>query len=68
MSVHQHPGSLAGPTHGEADVSLTEQLDALAQQYGNRFADDLAQACETLDQKGGLHPIDRKRVKTGTGY
>ena len=32
------------------------------------LADDLAQACETLDRKGGLHELDRKRVKTGTGY
>ena len=28
----------------------------------------LAQACETVDRKGGLHELDRKRVKTGTGY
>ena len=32
------------------------------------LAEDLAQACETLDRKGGLHEVDRKRVKTGTGY
>src|SRR5215207_1014580 len=32
------------------------------------LADDLAQACETLSKKGGLHELDRKRVKTGTGY
>jgi glutamate decarboxylase len=32
------------------------------------LADDIAQACETLKQKGGLHELDRKRVKTGTGY
>jgi glutamate decarboxylase len=32
------------------------------------LSDDLAQACVTLGQKGGLHPLDRKRVKTGTGY
>jgi glutamate decarboxylase len=32
------------------------------------LASDIAQACETLDKKGGLHEIDRKRVKTGTGY
>ena len=25
-------------------------------------------ACEALNKKGGLHEIDRKRVKTGTGY
>jgi glutamate decarboxylase len=34
----------------------------------NALASDLAQACETLEQKGGLHELDRKRVKTGTGY
>jgi glutamate decarboxylase len=32
------------------------------------LASDIAQACETLDKKGGLHEIDRQRVKTGTGY
>ncbi len=32
------------------------------------LASDIAQACATLDKKGGLHEIDRKRVKTGTGY
>ena len=32
------------------------------------LADDIAQACETLRQKGGLHELDRKRVKTNTGY
>ena len=32
------------------------------------LGDDLAQACETLEQKGGVHELDRKRVKTGTGY
>jgi glutamate decarboxylase len=32
------------------------------------LAGDLAEACETLEQKGGLHARDRRRVKTGTGY
>ncbi len=32
------------------------------------LADDLAQACSALATKGGLHELDRKRVKTGTGY
>ena len=32
------------------------------------LAGDIAQACETLDVKGGLHELDRQRVKTGTGY
>ncbi|MFI4992494.1 MAG: glutamate decarboxylase [Solirubrobacterales bacterium] len=29
---------------------------------------DIAEACETLKKKGGLHPADRKRVKTNTGF
>jgi glutamate decarboxylase len=29
---------------------------------------DLAQACATLAAKGSLHPTDRKRVKTNTGF
>jgi glutamate decarboxylase len=32
------------------------------------LADDIGQALETLDKKGGVHEQDRKRVKTGTGY
>jgi glutamate decarboxylase len=32
------------------------------------LADDIAEACETLKKKGGLHEIDRQRVKTGVGY
>jgi glutamate decarboxylase len=32
------------------------------------LAEDIAAACLTLEQKGGLHELDRQRVKTGTGY
>ena len=32
------------------------------------LGDDLAEACETLKLKGGLHERERKRVKTGVGY
>jgi glutamate decarboxylase len=32
------------------------------------LASDIAEACQTLDRKGGLHELDRRRVKTGTGY
>src|SRR5215210_4380340 len=32
------------------------------------LADDIAEACETLAKKGGLHALDRRRAKTGTGY
>ena len=32
------------------------------------LAGDIADACATLDEKGGLHELDRRRVKTGVGY
>src|SRR6186713_3293067 len=35
----------------------------LSHALANTLADDIAQACETLKQKGGLHPRDRQRVK-----
>jgi glutamate decarboxylase len=32
------------------------------------LAEDIAATCEKLEQKGGLHELDRRRVKTGVGY
>jgi glutamate decarboxylase len=40
----------------------------LGHSLATTLADDMAVACDTLRQKGGLHELDRKRVKTGTGY
>ena len=39
-----------------------------ASRWSTTLADDIAQACATLDEKGGLHELDRRRVKTGIGY
>jgi glutamate decarboxylase len=40
----------------------------LGRTLAQTLASDIAQACETLDKKGGLHELDRARVKTGVGY
>ncbi len=32
------------------------------------LAQDIAEAVQTLSAKGGLHELERQRVKTGTGY
>ncbi len=40
----------------------------LSHALASTLADDISEACETLKAKGGLHHLDRKRVKTGTGY
>src|SRR5947209_6805519 len=40
----------------------------LSHTLASTLADDIAQACETLSQKGGLHERDRRRAHTATGY
>ncbi len=51
-------------------VTIMRALVKLTLGHGmaQTLAADIAEACETLDRKGGLHELDRKRVKTGTGY
>jgi glutamate decarboxylase len=40
----------------------------LGQSLADKLAEDLDQATKTLEEKGGVHPSERKRVHTGTGY
>ncbi len=40
----------------------------LGYSLAERLAEDLDQACKTLKEKGGVHPSERKRVHTATGY
>jgi glutamate decarboxylase len=40
----------------------------LSHTLADALADDIAQACQVLAQKGRLHEHDRKRAKTGVGY
>jgi glutamate decarboxylase len=40
----------------------------LGRALASTLAEDIAQACSTLNEKGGLHELDRQRVKSGTGY
>jgi glutamate decarboxylase len=51
-------------------VTIMRALVKLTLGHGlaQTLASDIAQACETLERKGGLHELDRRRVKTGTGY
>ncbi len=48
------------------DVTIMRALvkETLTYSLVEKLGDDLAAACETLAQKGGLHPRDRGRVKT----
>jgi glutamate decarboxylase len=42
--------------------------ETLPQPLVTSLAGDIADACAKLEIKGGLHALDRERVKTGTGY
>jgi glutamate decarboxylase len=52
------------------DVTIMRALVKLTLGHGiaTTLADDITTACQTLDHKGGLHELDRQRVKTGVGY
>jgi glutamate decarboxylase len=52
------------------DVKIMRALvkETLSRQQVDRLADDIAQACATLEQTGGAHPAERKRIKRGPGY
>jgi glutamate decarboxylase len=42
--------------------------ETLGQSQTMCLGQDILHACATLDAKGRLHPLDRKRVKTNTGF
>ena len=42
--------------------------ETLSHALAATLADDIAEACETLKLKGGLHESERRRVKSSTGY
>ena len=51
-------------------VKLMRALVKLTLGYSlaEKLGEDLAEACEMLEKKGGVHPAERKRAPTGTGY
>jgi len=52
------------------DVKMLRALVKLnlSRELVGTLADDIVQACETLEKKGGASKHERKRVKTGVGY
>jgi glutamate decarboxylase len=42
--------------------------ETLSRGQVDRLTHDILDACATLDQKGGAHPAERAKVKTGSGY
>lgn len=52
------------------EVKLMRALvkQTLSREQIHRLVEDIQTACATLAAKGGAHPSERRRAKTGTGY
>src|SRR6201991_2930017 len=52
------------------DVKIMRALvkETLSRAQVDRLADDIHQACATLEEKGGAHPVERHSVKRSPGY
>ena len=52
------------------DVKIMRALvkETLGRSQIDRLADDIQQACEVLEKKGGAHPSERHRIKRSPGY
>ena len=42
--------------------------ETMSREQVERLTQDIEDACATLDQKGGAHPVEREQTKMGTGY
>ena len=57
------------PPHAE-NVKIMRALvkQSMSREQVERLTRDIADACATLDDKGGTHPTERAQTKVGTGY
>jgi glutamate decarboxylase len=62
------PAYTMPPEAQEVKVLRALVKETLSREQVDTLAEDIDRACTTLDQKGRVHPDERKRVKTGTGY
>jgi glutamate decarboxylase len=62
------PAYTLPPNANHVTVLRVLVKETLGRSLVETFINDVQEACAALDQKGGLHELDRKRVKTGTGY
>ncbi|HEX7245112.1 MAG TPA: glutamate decarboxylase [Solirubrobacterales bacterium] len=63
LPAYTMPPNAQDVTVMRALVKLT-----LSRAHVDRLADDIAEACETLDKKGAAQPKERKAMKKGPGY
>ncbi|HKH64133.1 MAG TPA: glutamate decarboxylase [Solirubrobacterales bacterium] len=62
------PAYTMPPDAEEVKVMRALVKETLGRAQVDRLADDIAEACTTLEEKGGAHPHERKKVKRSPGY
>jgi glutamate decarboxylase len=62
------PAYTMPPDAEEVKIMRALVKETLSRAQIDRLADDIAQACETLEKKGGAHPTERKKMKASPGY
>jgi glutamate decarboxylase len=62
------PAYTMPPDAQEVKVMRALVKETLSRAQVDRLADDIHQAIETLDQKGGAHPHERHQMKRSPGY
>ena len=52
------------------DVKIIRALvkETMSRGQVDQLTQDIVDACETLDLKGGTHPAEKAQIKMGTGY
>jgi glutamate decarboxylase len=62
------PAYTMPPDAQEVKVMRALVKETLGRSQVDRLADDIAEACTTLEEKGGAHPHERKQMKRSPGY
>ena len=62
------PAYTMPPDAQEVKVMRALVKETLGRSQVDRLADDIAEACATLEEKGGAHPQERHKMKRTPGY
>jgi glutamate decarboxylase len=62
------PAYTMPPDAEEVKILRALVKETLSRAQVDRLADDIAEACTTLEKKGGAHPAERKKMKASPGY
>jgi len=62
------PAYTMPPDAEEVKIMRALVKETLGRAQIDRLADDIAQACDTLEKKGRAHPTERKKMKASPGY